>query len=197
MLAQSPHSRTSITYINEGRGNLPRPSFRTRHSALLSHLGELLEESVVLLEALLGGLEHRLRLLHFGPTFFTSCLKRVWGWVGGGKRRVDRRLIEPLKRGEMRRAKRGKPRRRRARRARSGRARPRQFSELSSAALSRPTPRHRRPSQHHQRGQPPASPRRGNVPMEGATPAGGGKPSAADSGQTRLAPNRRARFWAA
>ena len=33
--------------------------------------------------------------------------------------------------------------------------------------------------------------------MEGATPAGGGKPSAADSGQTRLAPNRRARFWAA
>ena len=71
----------------------------------------------------------------------------------------------------------------------------RQFSELSSAALSRPTPRHRRPSQHHQRGQPPASPRRGNVPMEGATPAGGGKPSAADSGQTRLAPNRRAQFW--
>ena len=42
----------------------------------------------------------------------------------------------------------------------------RQFSELSSAALSRPTPRHRRPSQHHQRGQPPASPRRGNVPMD-------------------------------
>ena len=40
------------------------------------HLAQLLEERVVLLEALLGGLEHRLRLLHFGPTFFTSCLKR-------------------------------------------------------------------------------------------------------------------------
>ena len=44
------------------------PSFQTRHQALsarhqapISHLGELLEESVVLLEALLGGLEHRLR----------------------------------------------------------------------------------------------------------------------------------------
>ena len=97
----------------------------------------------------------------------------------------------------MRRAKRGKPRRRRARRARSGRARPRQFSELSSAALSRPTPRHRRPSQHHQRGQPPASPRRGNVPMEGATPAGGGKPSAAVFRQACLVEKRRARFWAA
>ena len=39
---------------------------------------------------------------------------------------------------------------------------------------------------------------RGIVPTsldKGATPAGGGKPSAADSGQTRLAPNRRARFW--
>ena len=41
----------------------------------------------------------------------------------------------------------------------------------------------------------PASPRRGNVPMEGATPAGGGKPSAAVFRQACLVEKRRARFW--
>ena len=52
-----------------------------------------------------------------------------------------------------------------------GKARPRQNC-LSEAAMKIKTrhfwvkePRHRRPSQHHQRGQPPASPRRGNVPI--------------------------------
>ena len=73
----------------------------------------------------------------------------------------------------------------------------RQFLELSSqvtfedtaSASPRPAPPLTRAK--------PASPRRGNVPLEGATPAGGGKPSAADSEQTGLARNCRARFWAA
>ena len=38
---------------------------------------------------------------------------------------------------------------------------------------------------------------RGNVPMEGATPAGGGKPSVAVFRQARLVEKRRARFRAA
>ena len=57
------------------------------------HLAELLEERVVLLEALLGGLPHRLRLLLFGPTFFTSCLKR------GRNAPSEARVAEP-QRGE-------------------------------------------------------------------------------------------------
>ena len=73
---------------------MARPEVTPYHVVL--HLAQLLEESVVLLEALLGGLEHRLRLLHFGPTFFTSCLKREWGgWAGEVPRPA---------RGEMRRA---------------------------------------------------------------------------------------------
>ena len=76
----------------------------------------------------------------------------------------------------------------------SARRNTRRFAGWSCAVLSQP---HR--NDHHLRGAcaPPRTATRGNVPMEGATPANGGKPNAADSGQTRLAPNRRARFWAA